>query len=95
MTALHARQRLYDRLHHLARLFWMEQDNPAWSDGTPLTPTERRMITDGSKLCLSYLRQGTATNSVDLNDATYVAELDAFAAHFPTLTTEPDHAPTI
>lgn len=79
--ALQARQRHYDRLHHLARLAWMDDPTATWGDGSPVTPVERRFLTEGSQFCLTYITQhGMSTNSVDLHDADYLAELDQFAS---------------
>lgn len=85
--ALQARQRHYDRLHHLARLVWMEDEAATWGDGTPVTKVERQFITEGSHYCLTYITQhGMSTNSVDLADNDYLAQLDQFATTHPDLT---------
>lgn len=79
-----ARQRHYDRWHHLARLFWLEDPAATWGDGTPVTKVERQFLTEGSRFCLTYITQhGMSTNSVDLHDTAYLAELDEFATRFP------------
>ena len=70
------RQARYDRLHHLKRLVWLRGENPLWSCGTPLSRYEIQKLIEGSE---EVLANSMVSNTCDTNDATYMAELDAFA----------------
>ncbi|EMM5100302.1 hypothetical protein ACK249_003648 [Pseudomonas aeruginosa] len=74
--SLHQRQRHYDRLHHEKRL----QDLVgAW--GASMPKHEALALRNGSEAALKQINEhGMSCNSVDLNDAASLAELDAFAA---------------
>lgn len=74
---LEERQRRYDRLHHLHNLAWVNAPNPKWGCGTPMLPSE---IDSVRRYAESSLREPVTTRSVDLADAEYLAELDAWAA---------------
>lgn len=77
-AVLAARQAHYDRLHHLMRLEWLRAPAPAWSCGTPIAEHDVLNLTTQSERAIASTMEGY--NSVDLNDAQYLAELDAFAA---------------
>lgn len=79
--ALHERQRHYDRLHHLMRLEWLRKPIPTYSDGRTVPKHEVLTLKQGSEECIRRITEhGLSTNSVSLDDADYLAELDAFAA---------------
>jgi len=74
---LNARQRKYDLLHHEYRLEWLSAAVPTYSCGTPVCAHDVRNMRTHSEAALAL---GISTNSVDLTDAAYLAELDAFAS---------------
>ncbi len=71
-------QRHYDRLHHLMRLEWLSGENPTWSDGVPVCKSEKLQMTQRSGEAV--INPYATTRCVDLDDAEYIAELDAFGA---------------
>jgi hypothetical protein len=72
---LHERQRYYDRLHHEKRLEGFEI-----GEFEGLGKHDRLTLENGSRECLRLIiDHGMSTNSVDLNDLGYMAELDKFA----------------
>jgi hypothetical protein len=71
------RQRRYDRLHHLHNLAWVNAPNPKWGCGTPMLPSE---IDSVRRCAWNGLREPNVSRCVDLADAEYLAELDAWAA---------------
>lgn len=72
---LHERQRHYDRLHHEKRLADLDSGT-----AKHFSNHERLFLRNGSIECLRLIRDhGMSTNSVDLNDAEYMAELESFA----------------
>ena len=74
---LHESQRHYDRLHHQKRLHDLDGD---WGKSIPTHEAEG--LRQGSKACLEVIdNSGMATNSVDLTQSEYLAELDQFASH--------------
>jgi len=80
MTAkqLHETQCKYDRLHHLMRIAWLTAESPCYCDGTPVAGWDVKNLREQSESAVR--NPAGATRSVDLNDAKYLAELDAFAA---------------
>lgn len=79
---LQQQQRHYDRLHHEKRLADL-----ASGQFNHFGRHERLMLETGSKECLRLIREhGMSTNSVDIHDAEYLADLDAFetAIHAPS-----------
>lgn len=80
-NALQERQRHYDELHHLMRVEWLRGEGPTYTDGVLIPKHEAKTFLNGSKECLRLIQQhGMSTNSVDLGDAEYLSNLDAFAA---------------
>ncbi|WP_085703896.1 hypothetical protein [Pseudomonas sp. B15(2017)] len=74
--SLHERQRHYDRLHHEKRL-----EGLASGEFQGLGKHSCLTLENGSRECLRLiLDHGMSTNSVDLNNVGYMAELDEFAA---------------
>lgn len=72
---LYERQRYYDGLHHEKRLADLDGGK-----AEHFSSHERLFLKSGSIECLRLIRDhGMSTNSVDLNDAEYMAELDSFA----------------
>lgn len=72
---LYERQCRYDRLHHEKRLADLDGGK-----ADHFSSHEQLFLRDGSIECLRLIRDhGMSTNSVDLNDAEYMAELDSFA----------------
>lgn len=76
--ALHAKQRHYDRLHHMKRLTWLEADSPVWGCGAPVEKHVQTEFIASSKQCLQQIELGMSTNSVCLGNADYLNELDAY-----------------
>ena len=74
---LYLQQARYDRLHHLRRLQWLNQEEPCWSCGTPVLPSDIHQMITASKLVLDM--PPMAFNHCDINDSDYVALLDEFA----------------
>ena len=74
---LYLQQARYDRLHHLRRLQWLSQEEPCWSCGTPVLPSDVHSMIDASKLVLDMPL--TVFNHCDINDSDYVAFLNEFA----------------
>lgn len=72
---LFERQRFYDGLHHEKRLADLDGGNCEHFGNH-----ERLTLKNGSVECLRLIRDhGMSTNSVDLNDVEYMAELDEYA----------------
>lgn len=70
----HQQQRHYDRLHHEKRLADL-----AAGQFTHFGKHERLVLETGSKECLRLIiEHGMSTNSVDVRDAEYLADLDSF-----------------
>lgn len=71
--SLNARQRHYDVLHHRKRIAELgAKPNPTWFDRTLIR--QSREYLDGPAM---------SCNAVDLADAVYLAELDAYAGANP------------
>jgi hypothetical protein len=70
------RQRRYDRLHHIHNLAWVNAPNPAWGCGKQMLPSEIDSVKRHAWRGLHEM----VTRAVDLNDAEYLAELDAWEA---------------
>lgn len=72
---LYEKQRHYDGLHHEKRLADLDGGK-----AKHFSSHERLFLRNGSIECLRLIRDhGMSTNSIDLNDAEYMAELDSFA----------------
>ena len=72
---LHQQQRHYDRLHHEKRLADL-----ALGQFKLLGRHECLELEAGSRECLRLIcEHAMSTNSVDLQDCSYMAELDAFS----------------
>lgn len=71
------RQASYDRLHHLRRIQWLNQENPCYSCGTPVPDSEKLILLELSRLTVKL--PSMAHNHCDINDSDYVAVLDEFA----------------
>ncbi|MDI9768203.1 hypothetical protein QM327_16750 [Pantoea dispersa] len=72
---LHDRQRHYDMLHHKKRILWLSETPCLWGDGTAVPEYLRINLLNSS---LRIVEQGISSNSVDLNAANYLYELDGF-----------------
>jgi hypothetical protein len=72
------RETHYTRLHHLARLAWLNEDRPTYACGTPVEGSTRQVLTEGSRQTLHLIAQGFHFNHVDMDEAEYLAELNEF-----------------
>jgi hypothetical protein len=54
-----SRQRTADRAHHSARVAWLEQEQPQWSDGSPVDQPARNEMLRASR---QYLATGEGFN---------------------------------
>lgn len=70
------RQRHYDRLHDLKRLAWLAEEAPQYADGSRVRAFDVAEMTFASERSLL----GYGSRAVDLSDAVYLAELDAYEA---------------
>jgi hypothetical protein len=77
--ALADMQRRYDLLHHGMRAAWLSSAAPCWGDGSPVLASEALELSRQSKIAIDS-DGAHGYRSVDLGDAEYLAELDAFAA---------------
>jgi hypothetical protein len=78
--ALNLLQRHYDRIHHISRIEWLSAESPSYDDGSPVPEHLALSLLTSSKECIGIIdAHGMSTKSVDLQDADYIAELDAFA----------------
>lgn len=79
--ALNDRQRHYDRLHHQMRVRWLSAPKPMYADGVVVPKHVVLNLLNSSKRTLELIdKHAVSVRSVDLNNAAYLAELDAFAA---------------
>lgn len=72
---LYERQRHYDMLHHKKRILWLSEIPCQWGDGTEVPEYLRLNLINSS---LRAVELGIGCNSVDLNDDSYLSELDKF-----------------
>lgn len=72
---LHEGQRHYDMLHHKKRILWLSETPCLWGDGTAVPEYFRLNLLNSS---LRLVEQGIGCNSVDINDDSYLSELDEF-----------------
>lgn len=72
---LYERQRHYDMLHHKKRILWLSETPCLWGDGTAVPEYLRLNLLNSS---LRLVELGIGCNSVDLNDDSYLSELDEF-----------------